>query len=54
MKLVTYMDEGTLRTLMVDWFLDRYNTAGGWMVKVRRGGSQDRDTRGGDNFRDTA
>jgi hypothetical protein len=33
MKLVTYMDDGKLRTLMVDWFLDRYNTADGWTVK---------------------
>jgi hypothetical protein len=33
MKLITYMDDGTLRTLMVDRFLDRYNTAGGYIMK---------------------
>lgn len=30
MKLITYRDGGTLRTLMVDEFRDSYNTSDGW------------------------
>lgn len=33
MKLVTYMDDGKLRTLMVDWLLDSYHTSSDWMVE---------------------
>jgi hypothetical protein len=38
MKLITYMDEGKLRTLMVTEFRDRYNTADGYVVKYAVGG----------------
>ena len=37
MKLITYLDEGKLRTLMVT-FRDRYNTADGYVMKYAVGG----------------
>lgn len=37
MKLITYLENGALRTLMVDEFRDRYNTSEGYMMKYAVG-----------------